>query len=142
MSEACPISFNRIDENVARINGALTVATLALAVFGGLHWLLPLLGADFFIRGFLEPKYSLFAAISRKALAALKATPRMTNAGPKIFAARLGFVFCVLISILYFAGYDRTANLFACVFMLFAFLEAAFGFCVACKVYPLLLKFR
>lgn len=142
MSEACPISFKQIDEKVARCNGALTVATLGLAIFGGIHWLLPLLGADFFIRGFLDPKYSLFATVSKKALTALKAAPQMTNAGPKTFAARLGFGFCLLISILYFAGFAPAGNLFASVFMLFAFLEAAFGFCIACKIYPLLIRFR
>ena len=142
MAEACPISFKTIDERVARVNGALTVLALAITVFGGLPWLLLPLGADFFIRAFLEPKYSPFAAIARKLLKAMGLAPKMTNAGPKIFAARLGFLFCALIYALYWSGFSLAANTVACLFMFFAFLEAAFGFCVACKVYPLLLRFR
>ena len=142
MTEACPISFKTIDERVARVNGALTVLTLALTVFGGLPWLLLPLGADFFIRAFLEPKYSPFAAAGRKLVKALGLAPKMTNAGPKIFAARLGFLFCALAYALYWSGFALAGNTVAGLFMFFAFLEAAFGFCVACKVYPLISALR
>ncbi|MEZ4604107.1 MAG: DUF4395 family protein [Desulfobacterales bacterium] len=62
--------------------------------------------------------------------------PKKTNAGPKLFAARVGFVFCFLIALLYFTGVTELSRVVAAMLIFFALLEAAFGFCVACRMYP------
>jgi apolipoprotein N-acyltransferase len=65
----------------------------------------------------------------------------MTNAGPKIFAAKTGFVFTCVISLLYWLGIPAASDIFALILALFAFLEAAAGFCVACRLYPFMPDF-
>jgi hypothetical protein len=142
MKEACPISFKQINEKAARVNGWLTVAVLLAFILTDIKWIAPILGIDFFIRGFLEPKFSALASLSRLFLKLLKIKPQMTNAGPKIFAARLGFFFCIVVSALSFSGLTLAGQIFAGIFAFFAFLEGAFGFCLACKVYPLLLALK
>jgi hypothetical protein len=141
-NEACPISFSQVNEKAARINGLLTVAVLLAFIFTDFKWIILLLGVDFLIRGFLKPKFSILASISKLVLKLLNVKPQMTNAGPKIFAAKLGFFFCVIVSALYFSGFALPATAIAGIFAFFAFLEGAFGFCVACKVYPMLLALK
>ncbi len=136
MAEACPISFERINERVARVNGILTVLSMIIFLFTPFKFIALILGADFFIRGFLKPSNSFFSLLSRNILQLLNVKPVMTNAGPKIFAAKIGFVFCCIISLFHFAGMPAICFIFGAILLFFAFLEAAFGFCVACQVYP------
>lgn len=142
MNEACPISFNQINEKVARLNGAQTVICLLLFILTPLKLIIVFLAIDFLIRGFLKPKFSPIAIASKTVLKLIKAEPKMTNAGPKLFAAKLGFIFSVIVTALYFINLWLPAVIVAGIFAFFAFLEAAFGYCVACKVYPILLKFK
>lgn len=136
MAEACPISFERINERVARVNGSLTVLSMIIFLFTPLKFIALILGADLFIRGFLKSSYSFYSLLSRKILEILDVKPVMTNAGPKIFAAKIGFLFCCIISLFHFAGMPTMCFVFGTMLLFFAFLEAAFGFCVACQVYP------
>lgn len=136
MAEACPISFEQIDERVARGNGALTVLSMIVFLFTPFKAIVLVLGADLLIRGFLKPSYSFYSLLSSKMLGILNLKPVMTNAGPKIFAAKIGFVFCCVISLFYFSGMPAICFIFAAILLFFAFLEAAFGFCVACQMYP------
>lgn len=62
------------------------------------------------------------------------------NVGPKIFAARIGLVFSVVILFASATEMHFTALAFAFVLGLFSFLEAAFGICVACKIYHFLYR--
>lgn len=62
----------------------------------------------------------------------------LLSAGPKIFAAQIGLVFSVIILLATLIGLITTALVFATILGIFSFLEAAFGICVACKLYPFL----
>lgn len=141
MAEACPISFETINEKVARANGALTVLSMLIFMFTPFKAIILILGADLFIRGFLKPGYSFFSLLSRGLLRVLNAEPAMTNAGPKIFAAKVGFVFSCLVALLYFLGLPAASFFFAAMLAVFALLEAAAGFCVACRLYPFMPDF-
>ncbi|MGM0452845.1 MAG: DUF4395 domain-containing protein [Thermodesulfobacteriota bacterium] len=141
MTEACPISFETINEKVARANGALTVLSMLVFLLTPFKAIVLILGADLLIRGFVKPSYSFFSRISRHLLEAANVEPAMTNAGPKIFAAKVGFVFCCIIALLYFANLTAASAVVAAMLMVFALLEAAFGFCVACKMYPYMPEF-
>jgi hypothetical protein len=141
MAEACPISFETINEKVARVNAALTVLCMLVFVLTPFKAVILILGADLFIRGFLKPGYSFFSLLSRRILRMLKAEPTMTNAGPKIFAAKTGFVFTGVIGLLYWLGIPAASYIFAAILALFAFLEAVAGFCVACRLYPFMPDF-
>ena len=93
MNNACPISFSQINERVARVNGALTAISMMVFLLTPFKVMVLVLGADLLIRGFLKAEYSFYSLLSRKLLAAFKVPPKMTNAGPKLFAARGGVCF-------------------------------------------------
>ncbi len=140
MDQACPISFKTVNEKAVRITAVLVVLSLAVFLFTPFKWIIFVLAVDFFIRGFIDTSYSYYSFASKTFLKIFKAEPTMTNAGPKIFAAKIGFLFSSLLIVTYLLNYQAISIVIASIFAFFAFLEAAFKFCLACKVYPLLHK--
>ncbi|HJZ39911.1 MAG TPA: DUF4395 domain-containing protein [Bacteroidales bacterium] len=139
-SAFCPVSDKRVNERVARINGAFTV--LLLIVFGFTQSIFPVifLAIDFLLRASDYSKYSLIGISSNGIVRYLALNHNLINAGPKIFATRIGLVFSSLIIIAFALHAYLTAFALAGILGLFSFLEAAFGFCVACEIYPLLYR--
>lgn len=140
MNAMCPLSLEKINENAVRINAGLTTASILVFLFSSWKWIILIVAADFFIRGFLETKYSLFANISKKILVLSKSKPVMTDAGPKIFAARIGFLFSCFLTLAWLLNLPVMALIIGLIFTACALLEAVFRFCVACKMYPLVCK--
>jgi len=140
MREVCPISFEQINERVAQMNAALVVFSLLVFMFTSFKWIILIICIDFFIRGFFNPSYSLYSAVSKNILKILKIKPLMINAGPKIFAAKVGFIFCCIIALCYMLNFYITALVFSSILIFFAALEAIFRFCMACKIYPFICK--
>ena len=140
MKQACPISIEKVDENVVRTNAILTVLSLIIFLFTPYEWIIFVLGTDFAIRGFLNKKYSFYSAISKTIVSLFNAKPSPTNAGPKIFAAKIGTIFCGLLIICYILNLQSVIFIISIIFMFFAFLESAFGYCLACKIYPFIYK--
>ncbi len=137
----CPISDKTIDENVARFNAAFTVALLI--VFGFTHSVIPLmfLAIDFLFRSADLSAFSLLKISSQGLVRYLSLKKNHINAGPKIFAARLGFVMVIATTMSVFFRFEVLSYFLAGTLGLLSFLEAAFGFCVACKIYPFLYRF-
>ena len=137
MHTVCPITNRNIDEHVARVNGVFTVILVLLFIvlqwWGGLVFL----AIDFTIRGFVDSKYSVMCWISRRMLKLAKISPRLINAGPKIFAAQVGLVLSLVSLVAFFSGCGILCLALAGILGFFSFLESAFGYCVACKLYPL-----
>jgi hypothetical protein len=100
------------------------------------------LGADFFLRGFISPKCSPVAVLNVWLLNALGIKPQMTDAARKVFAARVGFLFCVIVVLFEWAGKAFASVIFAGALGFFAGLEAFLGFCLACQIYPLIFRFK
>ncbi len=137
----CPISDKKINERVARVNGAFTVLLLLLFGFTG-QWLIPaFLVVDFLMRSGNLSRFSPVGYSSRNIIKLLPVEELLINAGPKIFAARIGLLFSAIILYASATGMDLTALAFAAVLGVFSFMEAAFGICVACKIYPLMYRF-
>ena len=132
----CPISDKKINERVARINAAFTVFLLILFGLTGSVFLILFLAFDFLLRATSYSKFSLVGISSRNIVRYLPFDIHLINAGPKIFAARIGLVLSSVIIIASFSGIDWLAFGIAGILGLFSFLEAAFGICVACEIYP------
>jgi cytochrome c biogenesis factor len=60
---------------------------------------------------------------------------RRTNAGPKAFAAKLGFGFSLAVASALLLGNSLAALVAGSPFALCALLEATLGFCVGCRIY-------
>ena len=132
----CPVSPKVVSERVARLNATFTVLIIALFLYTSNIFLIGFLAVDFLFRGADRPKFSPLAITSKGFARTFDLRPQMINAGPKLFAARIGLVFSVAVFLLNMAGFGVAPIVTASVLGLFSFLEAAFGFCVACKIYP------
>jgi hypothetical protein len=136
----CPISDRRIDEHVARLNGAFTVVLLSVFLASGSIIPVVFLLIDFGLRSSRWYRYSVLSSVSKTIVQTVGLKPALINAGPKIFAARIGLVFNIAIIFSFLAGWNTPALILAGIFTTFAFLESAFGICVACLIYPVVYK--
>jgi hypothetical protein len=137
----CPLSVRTINERVARINGAFTVLLLLLFVFAQSIIPLVFLVIDFLFRASDLSKFSPVAISSKNIVKIFTWNDKLINAGPKIFAARIGFLLSGLILLLFVFGAIVPAFIVAGILGLFSFLESAFGLCVACEIYPFIYRF-
>jgi len=132
-----PATEKQINAKVARLTAFLTVVLLLAGLFSGLCWISLLLAFDFFMRGFTGS----VSPLSRAARALSKIyfpKPKMANARPKIFAARIGFVFSAAIALATFSGLTSIAHALAELLVLATGLEAFLGICVAGGILSLL----
>lgn len=136
----CPISDKKINERVARLNATFTLVFLFFYLLSNNVLFVAFLLFDFFLRSAELSAYSPFAIASNYLVKVLRIAPKPLNAGPKIFAARIGVVFNVGILIATIFGFSTLALTLTALFGVCAFLEAAFGYCVACQIYPLVYK--
>lgn len=136
----CPISNKKTDENVARFNALYTTVLLLLFLTSDNIIPIVFLLFDFSLRGLELAKYSPLAFLSRQSSSALNLKSKIINAGPKLFAARIGIMFSLVTLIFYASGLNTAAIVTASVFGICAFLETSIGFCVACQIYPLIYK--
>jgi hypothetical protein len=142
MQAVCPITDKRIDERVARANGLITfVLTTLFVVF---QWWVPLafLAIDFAVRGLIDSKYSALCWVSKGLVSQMQSKPKLINAGPKIFAAQVGLVLSTLALVLFAINCSFACIAVASLLGFFSLLEGAFGFCVACQLYPLIRNVR
>jgi len=137
----CPISDKKIDEHVARLNGAFTL--FFLVVFILTRNIVPILFllVDFALRSGSQSRYSVLSILSRNILKLFSVKPELINAGPKIFAARIGLVFNFAIILSFLIGLNNLTIIITGIFGICAFMESALGICIACQIYPFVYKF-
>jgi hypothetical protein len=134
----CPVSNEKIDEHVTRLN-ALLVILMVIAGFLFNSVIFPVfLAADFFIRGFTRIKFSPLSYLSNLMANALQLDKKTIDKAPKIFAARIGFAFSLAISILFLLNLSTAALITGGVLVFFASLELALAFCMGCIMYTYL----
>lgn len=142
MSQTCPISFKQVNEKVARINAMLTATSVVLYLLLSYKFIMVFLIIDFIIRGFFDPRYSLFSTISKSVLRLFNSKPVFIDASPKVFAAKLGFTFTSLM--LFFDVFDLqiVSIVIGSVLISFALLEGLFRYCVGCKIYSFFERYK
>lgn len=138
MSDACPISFRTVDENVVRLVALQVFIAAVIGCFGFLPWIAAVLAIDFFIRAFTPWPVSYLSLFAKLIVKILNLSPKPTNAGPKIFAAKIGFLFSLTIAVLSLTGFTIPAIIMAAMLAVFAALESFFKICVGCHIYSLL----
>ncbi len=136
MVKICPVSDRNINENVSRLNATFTFLSGTLYLFTGSFWFLIILLADFILRLISEGKLSPVIKMSYFISENLNFRRIMINAGPKIFAAQIGLLLSVISLIFWIYGFHPASYSVAGILVFFSFLEFAFGFCIACKIYP------
>ncbi|HEY3373339.1 MAG TPA: DUF4395 domain-containing protein [Prolixibacteraceae bacterium] len=135
----CPISDQRVNEYVTRINALLTLVLVVLAFVLNSVFLFAFLMADFFIRAFTTIKFSPISYASHYLSNALNLSVKMIDKAPKIFAARLGFLMTTVIAGLFILDLPIASMVVAGILIFFAALEFVFAICVGCMIYSYLI---
>lgn len=131
----CPISTEKINEKVTRINALITILIVTSGfVFNTVYPIVFLL-ADFYIRAFTKLSISPISFASRSMVNALNLGVKITDKAPKIFAARVGFLFSLAISVLFLLELTTAWYVVAGVLVFFATLEFALAICMGCILY-------
>ena len=140
-----PSSFfsfpNPVNDVAARTvaSGAVLMA-LAVAVLGW-GWVLVPLTYGFVARVLAGPRISPLGQFATKVVAPrLPQCEKLMPGPPKRFAQGIGVAFSLTASVLWLAGAPTAARIVVGMLAGAAFLEAAFGFCLGCKVFGLLMK--
>jgi hypothetical protein len=134
----CPISDQRVNEQVTRLNAMFTIGIIVLGFVMNSVSLFVFLMADFFIRAFTEIKFSPLNYASYHLSTAFNFPVRMIDKAPKIFAARLGFLMTTAIAVLFVFGLKISSIVVAGILIFFASLEFLFAICVGCMIYTYL----
>ena len=131
----CPISNEHITERVTRINALLAILLVLAGFVLNSPLFIVFLMADFFIRAFTKLKYSPLSYISNQLVNAFQLNKKVTDKAPKVFAARLGLLMTLTITVLLLTGLNIAAFAVAGVLVFFASLEFALGLCMGCIIY-------
>lgn len=134
----CPISDQRVNEQVTRLNAMFTIGIIVLAFVLNSVLLFIFLMADFFIRAFTEIKFSPINFASHYMSHTLNLPIRMIDKAPKVFAARLGFLMTTVITGLFIFSFKIASVVVAGILIFFASLEFLLAVCVGCMIYTYL----
>ncbi|WP_339736912.1 DUF4395 domain-containing protein [uncultured Sunxiuqinia sp.] len=134
----CPISSERINEQVPRITAMLVIVMVIVAFALDSLIAMAFVAADFFIRGFTKMKFSPLSFVAYWITQVLNLPARPIDKAPKIFAARMGFVMSLAFAVLFAAQIGTASAVIAGILVFFAGLEFAFAFCAGCSIYSYL----
>lgn len=131
-----------VNEVSARLVAAGVVAMSVAAIALDLRWMTAVIAYGFVARVLTGPTLSpLGQLVTRVVTPRLGVAPRLVPGPPKRFAQGIGAGFSVTAAVLAL-GFDRWAAAQVVLGLLAgaAFLEAAFAFCLGCKVFALLMR--
>jgi hypothetical protein len=137
------VSFpNPVNEVTARVvaAGVVLLGTLTLAL--QLPWLSVVLAVGFLLRVLSGPRFSPLALLaSRVIVPRLPLAPRMVPGPPKRFAQTIGLTFSTAAALLFYAFALHTAAYVVLgALVVAAILESAFGICLGCRAFALLMR--
>lgn len=135
----CPISTERINERVTRFNALIgIIITISGFVFSSSLFFV-FLATDFYIRAFTKIKFSPISFVSYQMANAFKLEEKRIDKAPKIFAARIGFLLTISITVLFILNLNIAALIIGGVLVFFASLEFALAICMGCLMYTYLI---
>lgn len=138
MELSCPISAERVNENVVRIIAGMVALIAIVCMVTTNYWAFLFLLFDFGIRAFTSGKLSVLRLLAIQINDGLSLPKQMKDLAPKKFAATLGFVFCLLITAVFLFDFPTAALALTAIMTVFALLESLFAICVGCYFYSLL----
>lgn len=134
LSLICPVSTERVYRDVVRMTGFMMASMIALYVVTGSIYFIAIIAMDYFIRAFTPLRYSPFSGVAQQVARRIHVRRAQLDKAPKIFAARVGFLFALSTLILHFI-YPVASVPVGLTLMAFALLESVFDICMGCLVY-------
>jgi hypothetical protein len=133
---------NPVNEVSARLVAGGVVVLCALAIALRQPWLLVPLAYGFWARVLTGPRLSpLGQFVTRVVVPRLPVAPRLVAGPPKRFAQAMGVAFSTTALVLWFAFGAGTATWVVVGLLgIAAVLESAFGLCLGCRVFALLMR--
>lgn len=139
MVKICPVSLRKVNENLSRLNAGFTCLMVLLFFLTGWHVVALVIVGDFLLRNIFEGKINPVIRLNKYIINVAHLPRHMINAGPKIFAARVGLILSGIAAIFLLAGNTELSMIILGILGVFSFMESAFNYCVACKLYPFVL---
>lgn len=130
----CPVSPLRINRTVVRLTGFCMAAMIGLYVWTGNIYFIVAIVVDYGVRAWTPLPYSPVSWLSHQVATALTLPAHPQDKAPKIFAARVGFLFALATLLLYWVN-PMASTVIGLTLMIFALLEALADLCVGCLVY-------
>ena len=135
----CPISDERINERVTRLNALLGILFLITGFATNSIFFFIFLSADFYVRAFTKTKFSPISYVSHQMANTLNLQKKSIDKAPKIFAARIGLLLTLAITVLFLLNFYTAAIIVGGILAFFASLEFALGICMGCAMYTYLI---
>lgn len=135
----CPISDERINERVTRLNALLGILFLITGFATNSIFFFIFLSADFYVRAFTKTKFSPISYVSHQMANTLNLQKKSIDKAPKIFAARIGLLLTLAITVLFLLNFYTAAIIVGGILAFFASLEFALGICMGCVMYTYLI---
>lgn len=99
---------------------------------------LAFLTVDFYIRAFSNARYSPVNYLSNQTATVLNLNKKEIDKAPKVFAARIGFLMSLTITVLMILQLNTASFVIGGVLVFFASLEFALAICMGCIMYTYL----
>ena len=132
---------SEVNDTSARIVASGAVLMAAGYAVSGWSWILIPLTYGFTARVLSGPTFSPLARLATQVITPrLQGPHRIVPGPPKRFAQGIGALFSITASALYLFDLGTASRWVAAALAGPAFLEAAFGFCVGCKMFAGLMK--
>jgi Domain of unknown function (DUF4395) len=132
---------NPVNDFAARTVATGVVVMSVFYLITGWTWILIPLCFGFWARVLTGPTLSPLGQLATRVVAPrISGTPRLTPGPPKRFAQAIGVAFSTAALVLALGVGAGPAKIVIAVLTIAAFLEAAFGFCLGCKVFAILMK--
>ena len=142
MALSCPLSFEKIDATIARINSLWIALFLVAYFFTNSLLILLLLSVDFIIRIYGKKEYSPFVLLSTYTKNSFQLKSHFTDSGAKRLAAQFGLLFVSLLAVTQALHTEVIQFGIYTIFISCVLLELFFNYCIGCKVYFILQKLR
>lgn len=140
MSNACPLSFTKVDSNVSRFS-ALFVAILVITYLYTLNvFILIFLFIDFVFKLFLNPGISPIMMLAEFLKSIFNVKEKYVDGGAKKLAGYFGLFFVSSLIVTHFFNVWLLSLGIALVFLACSLLDVFFNYCIGCKIYFIIKK--
>ncbi len=137
-AQSCPISTDRVNSKLTKIYSIFTFSIISIFLFTPFKEVIFISVLDFMIRIFLGVKYSPICTIIKFGLKTGNVPVHLVNAGPKKFAAKVGLLFTVIISIGVILNITTLSLIAGGIAFIAIGAEVFFDYCLACNIYSYL----
>lgn len=132
-----------VDPRGVRFAAAVTTLVLAFVLVTNSVWLLAAQAVVFALAAFAGLRFAPYSVLYRKLVAPRLHPPReREDAAPVRFSQAVGFVFTAVGVFGYVLGVTWLGITATALALAAAFLNAAFGYCLGCELYGLIVRLR